>query len=270
MNHPPALGLFETPFSSYRESLPRLLDAAGLKSLVQGAQRILLKPNLVSLDPPPITTDVALVEELVRFLQPLGIPLVIGEGTAMADHDTHEVFRVLGYQAMAKALGVELVDLNNQPCQRYCRADCQRWPEMWLPDIAMDSFLISLPVLKAHSLSGVTLSMKNLMGLCPPAHYQQGGHWKKSAFHRQIHEAVYELSLYRSPDFTLLDASRGMAQAHLWGPLVHPAPNRLVASGHLAALEARGCELLGLDPMSIPHVAWALRDAGKLPTLRQV
>ena len=41
-------------------------------------------------------------------------------------------------------------------------------------------------VLKAHSLAGVTPTMKNMMGLPPPAHYQQGGYWKKASFDETI------------------------------------------------------------------------------------
>jgi len=69
--------------------------------------------------------------------------------------------------------------------------------------------------------------MKNMMGAAPPKHYQQGGHWKKASFHHGIQQALFELNCYRTPDFTLLDATVGMSQAHLWGPTCSPAVNKL-------------------------------------------
>ncbi len=79
---------------------------------------------------------------------------------------------------------------------------------MYLPQIAMDSFLISVPVLKAHTLAGVTLGLKNMMGLLPPTKYCAGG-WGKSSFHEDVHGSVADLNRYRAPDFTLLDATCG-------------------------------------------------------------
>ena len=74
------------------------------------------------------------------------------------------------------------------------------YAEMHLPEILFDSFVISLAMLKAHSISDVTLAMKNMIGCAPPSHYQVGGHWKKSAFHRHMHESIFELNCYRAPD----------------------------------------------------------------------
>jgi uncharacterized protein (DUF362 family) len=134
---------------------------------------------------------------------------------------------------------------------------CRRWPEMYLPKVIFESFLISVPVLKAHSLAGVTLTMKNMIGLTPPAHYQQGGPWKKASFHQGIQEAVFDLNRYRTPDFTLLDATIGMQEAHLWGPTCDPPPNRLAASYDPVAIDSYGCRLLGIKWNTIGHLAMA-------------
>ena len=71
---------------------------------------------------------------------------------------------------------------------------------MHLPEIVFDTFLLSVPVLKAHTLAGITLTLKNMMGLPPPAHYQQRNGWKKSKFHHSIGLAIADLNRYRCPD----------------------------------------------------------------------
>lgn len=256
MNTHLSLAMAEVSFAGFAESIPQLLDQTRLKRLIRGQERILLKPNLVSTDPAPITTPVELVEEVVKYLKPFGIPIVIGEGTATTDFSSLEVFRILGYERLL-AHGVTLLDLNEEPLVKLKRPGCTRWPSMHLPKIAMESFLVSIPQLKAHSLSGVTLTMKNLMGLAPPSHYRQGGHWNKSAFHQRIDEAVYELNLYRKADFTILDASVGMAEAHLWGPTCDPPVAKLVAGENPLEMDKRGCELLGLDWREVGHLRLA-------------
>ena len=130
---------------------------------------------------------------------------------------------------MAARQGVELIDLNTLPLVRKVNPDCRRLPELYLPALLEEVFLLSVPVLKAHSLAGVTLSLKSMMGCIPPAHYRRGGGWGKSALHEGIDQAIADLNRYRTPDFTLLDCSVGMAESHLWGKHCDPPVGLLTA-----------------------------------------
>ncbi len=234
----------------------RLLAPTGLAAVLDKERRIVLKPNLVKAAGPPITTPVALVAAVACWVREAAprAELLIAEGCGSKSYDTEHCFRKLGYEELAAQLGVELVDLNHQPTVCLARDDCRRWPEMHLPELLLESFLFSLPVLKAHTLATTTLTLKNMMGAAPPGHYQQGGHWKKAAFHHDIQAAVADLNRYRCPDFTLLDATVGLAQSHLGGPTCSPPPGLLAASFDPVALDAYGSGLLGLDWRRIGHI----------------
>jgi uncharacterized protein (DUF362 family) len=231
---------------------------------------VLIKPNLVEALQPPITTPVALVEAIVSYLQEkvAGIRIIIGEGTAAKDYSTWHCFSELGYEGLARQYDVELVDLNEEELIEKRNPHCRRFPEMYLPAIVYDSFLLSVPVLKAHSLAGVTLTMKNVIGAAPPSHYQRGGHWKKSAFHQDMQQAVLDLNRYRSPDFTLLDATVGMQVAHLWGPVCDPPPGLVAASFDPVAIDAWGASILGRDWRGIGHIRDAHQELGLAEPLR--
>lgn len=235
----------------------RLLAVTGLAEVLAGQRRIVLKPNLVEAAPPPITTPVELVAAVIEWVRAAAprAELLIAEGCGSKTYETERCFRKLGYQELAAQLGVELVDLNHQPTVCLARDDCRRWPRMHLPELLLDSFLFSLPVLKAHTLAKTTLTLKNMMGAAPPKHYQQGGHWKKAAFHHDIQAAVADLNRYRCPDFTLLDATVGLAQSHLGGPPCNPPPGKLAASFDPVALDAYGAGLLALDWRRIGHIS---------------
>lgn len=254
----------------YQNIIP-LLDAAGLARLLPADKPIIIKPNLVEVLPPPITTPAVLIDGLIAYLR--GITdneILIGEGTAALTYDTYHAYAELGYTTVAEKHGVSLVDLNDEPSVYLRDQSRTRWPEMYLPEIAMNCFLLSVPVLKAHSLSQVTLTMKNMMGLAPPEHFQQGGGWKKSAFHLGIQDAVADLNRYRTPDFTLLDATVGMAQAHLWGPTCDPPVRRLAASVDPVAIDAYGCRLLGKNWREIGHIAQLDQELGRAADYRLV
>ncbi len=240
-----------------KEAIFGLLTEAGLGDALKGIDRpILIKPNLVEVLPPPITTPPDIVSCLIDYIKTAtSADIVIGEGTGSLEYDTWQPFRELGYTALADDRGVGLVDLNTEECIKLTDRRCRRWPVMHLPRIATESFLISVPVLKAHTLADVTLTLKNMMGLAPPRHYQQGGAWKKSAFHAGIHEAIADLNRYRHADFTLLDAREGMAEAHLFGPKCSPLPGIVAASFDPVALDSYGTALLGMKWKDIGHIS---------------
>jgi uncharacterized protein (DUF362 family) len=248
--------VFSIDYTSWDKSLKTLLDKSGLADELKGRQRILLKPNLVEALPPPITTPVALIGSLIDWLRRAAphCAILIGEGCGSAKYDTWHVFQQLGYAQLAVEKKVDLLDLNEETCLAKENKDFPRFPQIFLPAVLFDCFLLSVPVLKAHSLAGVTLTMKNMMGTAPPGHYQQGGHWKKASFHRGIHAAIFDLNRYRSPDFTILDATVGMPEAHLWGPVCSPAKNKLAAGFDPVAIDAWGCTLLDRDWRKIGHI----------------
>lgn len=250
----------EVPFVSYAESVPALLDALGAGPLLARQRQVLLKPNLVNDSPPPVTTPVECCAEIIAYIRRHSrARIVIAEGCGAAGYGTGRVFERLGYTALSRQLDVPLVDLNEAPLVEARRADCPVFPVMRLPEIAFESFIFSVPVLKAHSLAVITGTLKNMMGFAPPAHYQQGGHWKKSAFHRRMHEAIRDLNRYLAPALTLLDGRVGLAEYHLGGPPCDPPARILLGGRDPLAVDRRAAAGLGFDWRAIPH----LRDAGK-------
>ncbi len=251
--------VYKVNFSGWKASVPRLLDASGLdKTLSSLKKKVLIKPNLVEASPPPITTPVELVSCIIDYIRSRNpsLEIIVGEGCGSIDYETPTPFKQLGYVDMAYEKNVKLIDLNCEETVCLSKKECRRWPDMHLPAIIMETFLISVPVLKAHSMADVTLTMKNMMGAAPPRHYNAGS-WKKSAFHERIQEAIFDLNRYRTPDFTVIDATVGMAEAHLWGAHCDPAPNMLIASFDPVAADAHGTRILGRDWRRIGHISMA-------------
>jgi uncharacterized protein (DUF362 family) len=157
---------------------------------------------------------------------------------------------------MGDRLGVRLIDLNNAELVRLANPDCRVFPEMHLPEIVMSSYLISVPVLKAHSLADITGSLKNMIGLAPPKHYSgRYGSWKKALFHGDMQQSIRDLNRYRTPDLTLMDATVGMAEYHLGGAHCDPPVNRLAAGFDAREIDRMAAQVLGLDWHAIGHLA---------------
>lgn len=245
------------PFESYDQSVPRCMTEAGAAEVLKNGRPVMLKPNLINASPHPVTTPPAFCRAVIDFVrQHTDAPIVVAEGCGDAHLETPEVFAGLGYTDLAKETGASLLDLNTAPLVHLDNPDLKVFPEIWLPEAVFDHVLISLPVLKAHSLCRLTGSMKNLLGMAPPEHYAgRFGSWKKAVFHEHLDHAIKDLNRYRSPDFTVMDATIGLADYHLGGPCCDPPVNRILAGADARHVDREAARLLGMDWQTVGHLS---------------
>jgi uncharacterized protein (DUF362 family) len=243
-------------FTSYEKTVSRCLETVGAARVLTTGRPVMLKPNLVNDSPFPVTTSPDFCEAVVNFVrQHTDAPIVIAEGCGDAHLETIDIFSRLGYQSLAARLDLLLMDLNHESLVRMEDESCSVFKEMWLPKTVFHHILISLPVLKVHSLCDFTGSMKNMIGLAPPEHYSgRFGTWKKAIFHNKIHRSIVDLNRYRSPDFSVMDATIGLADYHLGGSRCNPPINRILAGNDARALDREAAGLLGLRWEDIPYL----------------
>ena len=244
------------PFRSYEESIPEICDLIGAGEVFARQDTILIKPNLINDSPPPVTTPVQACRALVEYIRSwTDCRLIIAEGCGDPGLETMDVFHALGYTRLGSELKVDLLDLNQEPATTQSKASCRLLPEAALPRIALEAFIVSVPVLKAHSLATITGTLKNMLGFAPPDTYGgRKGSWKKAFFHQRMQTALQEWNAYITPDMTIMDGSVGLAEYHLGGPPCSPPLKTLLAGFDPYAVDRRGAELLGFDPATIQHL----------------
>lgn len=248
-------------FKSFKKSIKAGLDAISAHKQIARQSAILIKPNLTSDLPHPITTLPECCEIIIEYIREYSeAKIVIAEGCGDAKCETDQVFMNLGYTAMAEKLGVDLVDLNYGPVKMLQNIDCPVFPKMYLPEIAFSHYIISVPVLKAHSLAGITGSLKNMMGFAPPKYYSgRYGIWKKAVFHGKMQESIIDLNKYIAPDLSVMDCSIGMAEFHLGGDRCDPPLKKIIAGYNPWNVDREAAGLLGLDWNNIEHIAAGIK-----------
>ena len=251
------MSLVTVDFESYDISITQALDLLGAKDVLVQQAAILIKPNLVNDSPHPVTTAAACCEAIVKYIRICSqAEIVIAEGSGAPSLETDEIFQRLGYTELPKRYGVKLVDLNTAPLQRLENPNCQVFPEFYLPEMAFTHYIISVPVLKAHSLATMTGTLKNMMGFAPPEHYAgRFGSWKKAVFHHKMQQSIIDLNTYRTPDLSILDASVGLADFHLGGAHCSPPVKKIVAGYDPVEVDREAAKLLGLKWQKIAHLA---------------
>lgn len=244
-------------FCSYHESVAEALDKIDARNTLAKQSSILIKPNLTNASPHPVTTPAVCCEAVIEYIRSCSkATIVIGEGCGDAFLETNEIFDLLGYRKLARRHSVTLVDLNTSPLRKLENKNCPVFPEIYLPEIAFTHFIISVPVLKAHSLSMITGTLKNMIGFAPPKYYSgRFGGWKKSVFHKNMQQAIIDLNRYRSPDLSLMDASVGLAEFHLGGRHCLPPAKKIITGSNPLEVDRQAAKLLGLDWKRIPHLA---------------
>jgi uncharacterized protein (DUF362 family) len=245
-------------FESYKVSVPEALKHAGLAEKAADAQRIIIKPNLLEDIPPPTTTDVRCIAAIVHYLRE-HVPdaeIVIAEGSGGCD--TSKAFRTLGYDDLSQDLDVPLIDLDRQPVKAIEVPGVKQWDSIFLPEPVLEGFLISAAVLKHHTITAVTLALKNLIGILPEQHYSGYWSYKKSMVHKDdVEKVIHDINVIRHVDFAVIDAAVGQQGSHLSGGTpFRPPINKIIASPNPVAADEAGCRLLNVDPNHVEHIQY--------------
>jgi len=123
--------------------------------------RVLLKPNLVSDEPYPTTTDPVLFRELIKLLKPL-ISLAAGDASAADLPNPHSALKGHGLAKTADDEGVPFYDFY---LEKMIERKSSQGDTLKFSALAEEyECIISLPVLKAHIILLLTGALKNQVG----------------------------------------------------------------------------------------------------------
>jgi len=217
---------------------------------------VLLKPNLVGLDPLGIMNTHPAVVAAAResFLRLGAETVLIGDGPAM-DRDTQAIIESVRLREFTGPLERVFVDLNVDDVERVeLRTRASRLKELYLPKTVRGvDFLVSMPKLKTHHWAGVTLSLKNMFGVVPGSCYG----WPKNALHwAGIDRAILDINAAVRPDFAIVDGIVGMEGN---GPIQGtPKPcGVLILGDDPVAVDSTCVRVMDLLPEKIDYLARA-------------
>ncbi|NIM48174.1 MAG: DUF362 domain-containing protein, partial [Gemmatimonadales bacterium] len=248
-----------------------MLDGlGGLGDVVRSGDRVAIKPNLTGGTGVTPLPGIPAIESYVTHPE-----VVRALGEALRDAGAGQLFIVegvydgesypaWGYQDVAGALGATLIDLNvPQPYTDFISAPVgEGWfvyPEYTINPILTEvDVFVSVAKMKCHWSCGVTLSMKNLIGVIPVSHYRCGpDHFNRSDLHgcdgefkTRLPGSVVDLTRIRPIHLALIDGVKTVeAGEGPWIETMAPvAPGVLVAGKNPVATDAVSAAVMGFDP----------------------
>ena len=246
----------------YSQQIDQIL-AEGLRLFpinVRG-KAVVLKPNLVDYLPGnAINTHPLVVLAAAESFRRMGArSVVVAEGPGH-QRDTQLVLSQSGYQESLRDEKIRFVDLNRDELIRTpLRAGYTGMKDLWLPRTVLEAdYLVSMPKIKAHHWSGVTLSMKNMFGIVPGARYG----WPKNILHwKGIQESILDLCATVPIHFVIAD---GIVAMEGNGPLNGTSRHlgKIVLADDPIAADATCAQLMGFDPRRIIHIREGARFLG--------
>ena len=268
MNKKAAIVKYSTPFASVAE----VVRLSGAFDEIRTGDTVFVKPNIVvwsrvtPIPPWGVITTTRVVEDVVRLLKDLGAGrIVIGEGVITNDPKDRETpahaFETLGYNAIAKKYGATVVNLFDGA---FRDVDAGDGVTFGLSEHLLDADLaVSLPVLKTHAQTKVSLGLKNLKGCLDIK--------SRKRCHSDCHKQDLDFHLAKIPGVLpktccVTDGIFSLER----GPVYTGKARRsdiLVASGNLLAADITGATALGFAPSDIPHIAKACEQAGISPSV---
>lgn len=230
-----------------------LLAGLRLFPLDVRGKNVVLKPNLVDyIEGNAINTHPLLVAAAAECFRRLGAKqVVVAEGPGH-QRDTQLVLSESGYAPILRDNRIRFIDLNRDELVRVnLRASYTTLNHLWLPRTVVDAdFLVSMPKVKTHHWSGVTLSMKNMFGVVPGGRYG----WPKNILHwHGIQQCVLDICATVPINFVIADGIMAMEGNGPLNGTPRPLGNIVLANDPVAA-DATCARLMGLEPDRIVHV----------------
>ncbi|RMH36887.1 MAG: DUF362 domain-containing protein [Nitrospirae bacterium] len=229
----------------------------GITAATIRGKRILLKPNLVETHPghEHINTHPFVVRAAAEAFLRLGASRVlVGEGPGHRQ-DTLQILEESGLAEVLNEDHIPFMNLNDLVGTSVPNAGKQTaLSTLTFPTVLHEvDWIVSMPKMKTHHWTGVTLSMKNLFGLMPGLYYG----WPKNVFHHAgLHESILDITATLKPHFAIVDGIVGMEGD---GPLMGtPKPLGVLVMGrNLPAVDATCARLMGIDPYKIGYLSTA-------------
>ena len=247
--------------SDIRKSIDLL---GGLGKTLQSQDRILLKPNFNSDDPPPGSTAMDFLLAAIDILREHGCTkITVGDSAGRPWVPTAKVFKGAGLSARMAEAKIPLLDFDQS---RYIDVPLGgEYLEVIAYPKDLESFdkIIYLPTMKTHYLAGFSMSLKLTVGLTHLAD-RSLLHGENNQF---VSQRAVEMSIPVRPDLILMDGRISFVSGGpAVGLVVHPGV--ILASGDPVALDVQGVRLLqnyaavnhlGMDAWSLPQIKTAVK-----------
>ncbi|MBI9077900.1 MAG: DUF362 domain-containing protein [Desulfatibacillum sp.] len=224
----------------------------GMKQFVKPNQKVVIKPN-IGWDTPverAANTHPELVSRIIKHCLDAGAKEVV-----VFDHTCDRwkrTYESSGIEAAVKGAGGMMAP--GHVDRHYAPVDVPQGVKLkkaQVHELVLEAdVFINVPVLKHHGGAGLTIGLKNNMGIV----------WDRGDWHRNgLHQCIADFSTVRKPDLTVVDAYRMLMRNGPRGVSENDTALRKaqIVSPDPVAADAAAAKLFGTDPAQVSYIRMA-------------
>jgi len=243
--------------SSVADAVSSAMDAASYRDFIPGDSNVFLKVNLGwDLFIPGSVTNPAVFEGVVKKLKGYAKNIYVVESNQVLEN-IEKAYRRSKISEIAKQNNVPWINLSS------CKKITLDIPEnriikkVTVPEILTRGVIMTLPVMKTHDKTTITISLKNQWGCIPKMRHM---------YHLHLRDAISDVNAALGVKFSVVDGTIAMeGNAPKTG--IPREVGIIGAGGDLVAVDAVFASLMGFNPRDIPHIVEAeKRGLGKIST----
>jgi uncharacterized protein (DUF362 family) len=223
-------------------------EPGGLDRIASSFDRALIKVNFITDKTwdSGATTDPLLVEGLVTSAQEVFKEVYVVE-TDASTTNAEKAYVITGVKAVCERLGVQFLNLRHENSQVELQiAHPETVSRIKVAEIVTNSAIISAAKMKTHSVTGVTLGLKNMFGLLSTK--------AKFKYHfKNMDKVISDICSVLTPHFSIIDGFIAMEGN---GPVKGTPVNMgvIVSGFDPVAVDATTSRVMGFNPNDILHI----------------
>lgn len=232
----------------------------GIDRFVKKGDAVAIKPNLFAPYPPPVSVDRRVIGAIVSLCKEAGaksIAVIEGlsvgslikrvnldaseKGSMARGMKTTDVMRLLGVKRAVEDAGGYVLGVEDEEKERLSVPGGKVLHAIEYPKAILDAdVFIDLPALKTHTMTMVTLGIKNLQGILNESDRYFG--------HRDdIDQHLVDILKVKKPNLTLVDGLIGMEGMGA-GESGSPVPMGLILAGEdVVAVDSVSSRVMGIE-----------------------
>ena len=228
------------------------LEFIGWDNCINKNSKVFIKPNLTfPRYKPGISTTPELLKHLLKLLRSKADKVILGESDGGNNSFTaDEAFDGHDMRQICEEAGVELVNLSKLPSEIIEDKIAGKKVRVRLPRLLLEEIdcIISVPVLKVHAMTGVTLSMKNLWGCHPDP--------MRCLEHQNLSRKLALIARTLKPAIIVVD---GIYALDGHGPLfgVPRKTDLIMVADNPVAADSLGAAIMGIPLKRANHILYA-------------
>jgi len=245
---------------SLSAQIEKAVALAGGLGFIKKGSTVLIKPNFNTGDQNPASTNPEVIRHVIRLVKNQDpYTILVGDRSSFWT-DTLSCMKKNGAYEVAEQEGAELYPFDNTEWVKVSPAKAKTWPKGFtVPKILNEvDYVISMPVIKTHSIATFTMAIKNWVGILEPLQRTTDLHLFNSDKDTFGH-MLAELHLARVPDFIVMDGTKVFVEG---GPTEGKAVEAglIVASNDIIANDVTGLAILktlGTIPKIQDNSVWS-------------